>query len=113
MSKEITSYIITKSEYGIITLAVNTETRWMKMTKFTGKDFVEIIVSNDDMTEDKETLLIPVKEFGFTKDEAGYRELEQQNKDQMHYYFIPVRLIHGDKFNDEVLRKLHNPLAEN
>lgn len=93
----IQSHCITKSDYGIVTLIINTIDKWVDYT------CIDSVTNFSLFINDKQELVIPRSEFEFDIDaEKHYHRLEQQNKDQITFYWIPVRLLKGDRFLDKI-----------
>lgn len=108
--KQIESYHISKSDYGIISLIVNTRDRWINYngvltysSEHQGEGFsIETFEGEENTGE----LFIPKSEFSFDKGkEIFYLESHSQEKEQIYYYWIPVRLIKGDKYIERFKRK--------
>ena len=118
--KQIESYHISKSEYGIIQLIINTRDRWVKYGLLNwnyDKTWRVNIFDKDGYTSIDE-LVIPEAEFQFDKEaEYYYAQLDQQEKDQIIYYWIPIRLLKGDdwftKFKDKKNEILQNLRSSN
>ena len=95
--KHIESYFISKSEYGIINLIVNTAKKWVDYDYNDSIDGFRFIVLEDNQVIEK--LIIPKDEFFFDLEkEFKYVRLEQQDKDQVVIYWIPFRFFKGDEF---------------
>jgi len=96
------TYHIEKSSYGIITLIVNTVERWSEYR------LIDSHLSMSFQSEDS-ILVIPLWEFGFdVKKELHYQKLEAQNKDQVAFYWVPIRLIKESLFNKLCTKKEHS-----
>lgn len=95
--KQIESYHISKSEYGIITLIVNTVDKWLNYNHHDSNEDFHIFIMNEN-NQILEHKTIPIVEFSFDYNkEFRYLLLEQQEKDQIVFYWIPLRLIKGDE----------------
>ena len=109
---QIESYHISKSEYGIITLIVNTKDKWVNKYDYLNHveggnidKFIIEILGDDYKQLDK--LSITYSEFGFDKEKEGrYHRLEQQDKDQIVFYWIPLRLLRGDEYVEHFKSKI-------
>lgn len=107
--KQIKSYHISKSEYGIITLIVNTVDRWVLYDWSEGNTNNWLRTIDEKTNTYSDTLTILYSEFQFDKEkEVRYLRLEQQNKDQIIFYWIPVRLIKGDVWVETFKTKFKN-----
>ena len=105
----INSHHIETSEYGIVTLLVNTQDKWVKYMTSWGLNNVEIIIipeQNQPITE----LKICDLHLDLAT-EHHYVTLEQQDKDQIAFYFIPIRLIRGDKYLSKIQSRLSTKLG--
>lgn len=106
MDNQIESYYINKSEYGIIHLLVNTKDKWVSYNWTEGTIANWLTIVDEETNTYSETLTIPYSEFQFEKEkELLYLRLEQQNKDQINFYWIPYRLIKGDDFIQRLIKK--------
>lgn len=107
--KLIESYHISKSEYGIITLIVNTSYKWVDYC-FIENPLTFLIETSsldekDDLVLDK--IHLDKEDFGFDKEKEGsYLKLKQQDKDQIVFYWIPLRLLKGDAYTNEFVKRL-------
>lgn len=108
--KQIESYHISKSDYGIISLIVNTRDRWINysgvLTYFPEHQGEGFSIKTFEEDENTGELFIPQNEFSFDKEkEIFYLGSYSQEKEQIYYYWIPVRLIKGDKYIERFKRK--------
>ena len=102
---QIESYYISKSEYGIITLIVNTVDKWLNYDYSDGNDTFNLILINEE-NEVLEIKCISNEEFLFDiEKEFNYRRLEQQDKDQIVFYWIPLRFFKGDEYVEHLKKK--------
>ena len=93
----IQSHSITKSNYGVVTLIINTIDKWVDCT------YIDSVAHFSLFINDKQELMIDRSEFGFDIDvEKYYHRLMLQDKDQITFYWIPVRLLKGDRFLDKI-----------
>lgn len=101
--KQIESYNISKSQYGVITLIINTRDRWLPFY-----DRICLGGHEFEVTDEKgfaEALKIQDEEFGFELEKEGrYHRLNQQEKDQIVYYFIPIRLLKSDEWAEKLFK---------
>ena len=103
--KQIESYHISKSEYGIITLIVNTVDKWVNYNCTDGDINFNLIIMNE-LNSIIEVKIISTTEFQFdVEKEFRYLRLEQQNKDQIVFYWIPLRLLKGDEWVEHLKSK--------
>lgn len=105
VDKQIESYHISKSEYGIIELLINTRDKWVDFTDSSNiESFLFFIYTKEEFHPTKtDRLIIPLAEFNFDKEkEYNYLELHQQEKDQIIYYWIPYRLLKGDAYIEKL-----------
>lgn len=104
--KQIESYHISKSEYGVITLIVNTKDKWVLYNWSEGNTDNWLRTIDEKTNTYSDRLTIVYSEFQFdTEKEYRYLRLEQQNKDQIVFYWIPIRLIKGDKWVEHLKSK--------
>jgi len=103
---QIENYHISKSEYGIITLIVNTKWKWVdyRWTEGNTDNWFEILEDSKPV----DTLTIVYSEFGFDKEKEGrYLRLEQQEKDQIVFYWIPLKYFKGDEYVEHFKSKIN------
>ena len=108
--KQIESHHISKSEYGVITLIINTSYKWMHYVFIENPltFMLEVSINNEEDDLVLERLHLDKEEFGFDKSKEGlYRRLEQQEKDQIVFYWIPLRLLKGDAYTNEFVKRLN------
>lgn len=106
--KQIESYHISKSEYGIITLIVNTKVKWVHYDFSEGNTDNWLRTIDEQTNTYSDTLTITYSELGFDKEKEGrYHRLEQQDKDQIVFYWIPLRLLRGDEYVEHFKSKIH------
>lgn len=105
--KQLRNYWIERSEYGLIHLLINTEDKWIDYSFFEVPDnyFLEIKWVDDEGDTHIEKNYIALAELNFDPTER-YLHLEQQNKDQISFYWIPLRLIKGNEWADKFKKKL-------
>lgn len=104
---QIQGYHISKSDYGIIHLIINTADKWINYQgvltyniEHKSEGFDLVTFENEEETG---KLFIPESEFNFDREkESTYVMSHGQEKDQVYFYWIPVRLIKGDKWLEKV-----------
>ncbi len=88
----VENYNISKSQYGVITLIINTFDRWINFDWQIGEVCYDIQLWNE--FSDGEILKIHYDELKFDFEvEKRYHTLTLQEKDQIIFYFIPIRLL--------------------
>jgi hypothetical protein len=99
--KQITTYHNFKSEYGLVSVIVNCVDKWLDYSIEETAGIIRIRFFNafDDLIE---TETIDISDYLDTEREFRYIMLHDQNKDQIYIYFIPSRLVKGDKWIDHV-----------
>lgn len=107
--KQIESYHISKSEYGIITLIINTKDKWLNYSHGNYYEFYRINFYRDEediKRIEEDEIKIPLREFSFDLEKEGrYHRLEQQEKDQIIFYWIPIRLLKGDEYVEHLKKR--------
>jgi len=112
MISQVQSKHISKSQYGIITLILNTETKWMNYHVDTTQEGLIIHLGWSTYNESDNYAHIEHKEaFGIQWDEIdldlqtefSYQQFIEQNKDQIVIYWIPRRLFKGDLWVQKAL----------
>ena len=97
----VENYHISKSSYGIVELLINTQEKWVDFTIVTG--LVKGVMSfgvwfyNEDHSDFVEQFDIPESELQLDPEER-YLKIHQQEKDQITFYWIPLRLTKGDEY---------------
>lgn len=106
--KQIESYHISKSEYGVITLIINTVDKWVSYDWTEGNTDNWLRIIDVETNTYLDTLTIVYSELGFDKEKEGrYHRLEEQDKDQIIFYWIPLRLIKGDEYVEHFKSKTY------
>lgn len=106
--KQIESYHISKSEYGIIQLIINTRDRWLNygLLNWSYDKTWRVNIFDKDGYTSIDELVISETEFQFNKEaEYHYLQLDQQEKDQIVYYWIPIRLLKGGEYLDRIKKR--------
>lgn len=106
--KQLRNYCIEKSEYGLVCLLVNTDYKWLEYSffeSFKEQYLLELRWADDEGDTHIERNYVPIKELNLDPTER-YLQLEQQNKDQISFYWIPLRLIKGNEWADKFKSKL-------
>jgi len=104
---QIESYHISKSEYGIITLIVNTRDKWPVYNFSEGNTDMWLRIVDENQNKFSEGKTFSWSEFQFDKEKEGrYLRLEQQEKDQIIFYWIPLRLLKGDEYVEHFKSKV-------
>lgn len=104
---QIENYHISKSEYGIITLIVNTVDKWINYNSHESYLSFNLVIMSED-NEVTETKVIPTHEFGFDEEKYfRYIKLEQQEKDQIVFYWIPLKYFKGDEYVEHFKSKIN------
>lgn len=108
MEKQIESYHISKSEYGIVTLIINTRDKGLSYYSEESLDRFKITVFEPILEEDemRDSIVIQQSDLQLDKKkEYSYLKLDQQCKDQIIFYWIPLRLLRGDICVNSLINK--------
>lgn len=103
---QIESYNISKSQYGVITLIINTKDKSVLFDDCIVSEGFQIDVWKDPSRWTIiDSLLVHDHEFGFELEKEGfYHRLHLQEKDQIVYYFIPIRLLKSDEWVEKFIQ---------
>lgn len=83
---------VSKSEYGVISVIVNTIDKWVNYDVSQEEDCIVF----DWLTKKHST--VDLIEYLTKEEEFRYIMLHEQCKDQIIVYLIPLRLVKGDAF---------------
>lgn len=99
----IENYHIKKSDYGIVTLLINTTERWLDHHVIDSLTEFAVDYYNEETL--LFTIVIKKEELNLDVEKEGmYLRLELQEKDQLQFYWIPLRLLKGDQYAERVIQ---------
>lgn len=105
LMNKIESHHIETSQYGLVTLLINTSERWCEyiIDETLKEVFIHVFEEESKITNDNSSdKLVLTLDFLDKEKEYSYMRLDYQEKDQICIYWIPLRLRKGDEHVNKI-----------